>query len=830
MQIATQRPRVIAVLGPTNTGKTYLAFERMLAHGSGIMGFPLRLLARENYDRAVKLKGERQVALITGEEKIVPAFAKYFFCTVESMPIDKAVAFLAVDEIQLAADPDRGHVFTDRLLHARGLEETMFMGADTVRPLLKRLIPDVEIVTRPRFSTLTYVGPKKIQRLPPRCAVVAFTAQDVYAIAELIRRQRGGAALVMGALSPRTRNAQVSLFQSGEVDYLVATDAIGMGLNMDVDHVAFASLAKFDGATHRDLRPHEFAQIAGRAGRHMSHGTFGVTGEAPEMAPDVIARIEAHDFEPLTSFNWRNPVLDFRSIDALRASLARDPDTAGLRRAAPAADERVFNDLLRDPEVASRATWPGAVKLLWQVCQIPDFGRGAGDRHARLLGQIFRMLCEHGNLSADWLAAQIAALDTLDGGIDTLLQRIAHIRLWTFVAHRPDWVEDLAHWQGRTRAVEDRLSDALHRALTQRFVDVRTTSLLRRLQDRERLVAAVDAEGEVLVEGHHVGRLEGFKFVADAADGELAGRAVSNAAFRALGGELSRRAVDLIAAPATDLSFGADAVLRWKDVPVARLLAGPTPLKPQIVLIGGELFEGAARAKVEARIWSFAMDEIARVLAPLVRAAAADLSGHVRGLVYQVVEGLGSVPRGSVELLVARLQKADFSSLRRLGIWVGKHDVYMPDLVRAKAAHMASLLWVVHQSLSEMPGLPPAGRTSVPLAGIVPVGFLRAAGFRPLGARAVRLDIVERLAVSCRARAKDGVFAADATLANLLGCSVGDLQGVLSALGYRAASANEQGPCFRIASAKPPRMRGVRQPPRASLHSPFSKLKDLVLP
>jgi ATP-dependent RNA helicase SUPV3L1/SUV3 len=819
------RPRVIAVLGPTNTGKTYLAFERMLAHGSGVMGFPLRLLARENYDRAVKLKGERQVALITGEEKIVPPYAKYFFCTVESMPVDKKVAFLAVDEIQLAADPDRGHVFTDRLLYARGLEETMFMGADTIRPLLKRLIPDVEVVTRPRFSTLSYVGPKKIQRLPPRCAVVAFTAQDVYAIAELIRRQRGGAALVMGALSPRTRNAQVALFQSGEVDYLVATDAIGMGLNMDVDHVAFASLAKFDGTFHRDLKPSEFAQIAGRAGRHMSNGTFGVTGEAPEMAPDVIERIEAHEFEALTTLNWRNPALEFQSVDALRASLARVPDHPGLRRVLPAADERASNDLLRDPEVASRATSADAVKRLWQVCQIPDFGRGAGDGHTRLLAEIYRMLCERRSLPADWLAARIAALDTLDGGIDTLLQRIANIRIWTFVSHRADWVEDHLHWQDRARAVEDRLSDALHQALTQRFVDARTTTLLRRLQDRERLMAAVDAEGEVLVEGHHVGRLEGFRFVADLAEGELAGRAVSNAAFRALGFELSRRAVDLIAAPPVDLSLSSDATVQWKGVPVARLLAGATPLKPRIGLIGGELFEGATRDKVETRLASFVTGEIETTLAPLARAAAADIGGHTRGLVYQLVESLGSVPRTTVDALVGRLQKADFSSLRRLGIWVGRHDVYMPELVRPKAARLAALLWAVHRDVRPIPVVPPAGRTSIVS---LPEGFLRAAAYRSLGSLAVRLDIVERLAETCRASAKNGLFAADAPLANLLGCSSADLERVLAALGYRPAPTDE-GPRFRLAP-KPMRPRAQKSGPRDGRASPFSKLKDLVLP
>ena len=829
MQIATQRPRVIAVLGPTNTGKTYLAFERMLGHGSGIMGFPLRLLARENYDRAVKLKGERQVALITGEEKIIPPFAKYFFCTVESMPIDKKVAFLAVDEIQLAADADRGHVFTDRLLYARGEEETMFMGADTVRPLLKKLIPEAEIVTRPRFSTLSYVGPKKIQRLPPRSAVVAFTAQDVYAIAELIRRQRGGAALVMGALSPRTRNAQVALFQSGEVDYLVATDAIGMGLNMDVDHVAFASLAKFDGTFHRELRAHEFAQIAGRAGRHMSHGTFGVTGEAGEIAPEIIERIEGHDFQPLTTLNWRNPALDFRSVDHLRASLQQLPDLTILRRAVPAADERAFNDLLRDPDVARQATSFERVQRLWQVCQIPDFGRGAGDGHARLLAQIYKMLGESRHIPADWLAARIAALDTLDGGIDTLLQRIANIRIWTFVAHRPDWVDDHVHWQERARKVEDRLSDALHQALTQRFVDVRTTSLLRRLQDRESLTAAVDAEGEVLVEGHHVGKLEGFRFVADRAEGELAGRAVSNAAFRALGSEIARRAVDLLAAPDGDLTLSDSAMLHWKGIAIARLLAGPTPLRPRIALIGGELCEGVTRERIEARLNAFVAGEIAATLATLVRASSAELSGHVRGLVYQLCEALGSVPRWSAEALVQRLQKQDYSALRRNGIWVGRHDIYMPDLLKPKPARLAALLWSVHHGLREMPALPPAGRTSLVPDPPLPEGFLRAAGYRLLGARAVRFDIVERLADAARTSAIKGLFAVDAPLANLLGCSAAETDAVLTSLGYRPAT-TEAGRRFRLPTNKPVRALPQKTERRAAPDSPFSKLKDLVLP
>ena len=807
MQIDTRRARVVAVLGPTNTSKTYLALERMLGHGSGMMGFPLRLLARENYDRAVRLKGPREVALITGEEKIVPPFAKYFFCTVESMPVDRKVAFLVVDEIQLCADPDRGHVFTERLLYARGEEETMFMGADTIRPLLKRLVPEAEVVTRPRFSTLSYVGAKKIHRLPTRSAVVGFTAQDVYAIAELIRRQRGGAALVMGALSPRTRNAQVALFQSGEVDYLVATDAIGMGLNMDIDHVAFAATEKFDGNVQRPLRPEEMAQIAGRAGRHMSDGTFGVTGEAAELSPDMVQRIEEHSFDALRHLYWRNPALDFSSVAALKAGLAKEPQEVGLRRAGVAADERAFDELMRDGEVASRTGARDTVQRLWQVAQIPDFGRTSPERHARLLSRIYLLLAEHGRLPTDWLAAQIATLDNVDGAIDALLQRIANIRIWTFVSHRPDWVIDHAHWQERTRDIEDRLSDALHRALTQRFVDVRTTQLMKRLQERERLSTSVGSDGAVLVEGHHVGRLVGFKFSAERADTELAGRAVSSAAFRALRTELDARAARLIAAPDEAIELAPDATLQWEGVAVARLVPGPSALKPRIVLIGGELLDGVAHHKVEARLVARVASEVRAVLAPLLRASESDLTGSARGLVYQLVEGLGTVPRDTVAPLVARLQKSDFSALRRLGIWVGRRDVYFPDLLKPKPAAFSALLWAVEQGAIPVPALPPAGRTSIAFDAVLPAGFLRAVGYRAAGPRAVRMDIVERVVELVRG----GTPASDPSIANLLGCSQAEAEAVVAALAPTARR----------------RHRGGRV--RVSPDSPFAKLKDLAI-
>jgi ATP-dependent RNA helicase SUPV3L1/SUV3 len=534
--------RVTAVLGPTNTGKTYLAIERMLGHRSGMIGFPLRLLARENYDRALKLKGPRQVALVTGEEKIVPPGARYFFCTVESMPVDRPVDFLAIDEVQLCADRERGHVFTDRVLHARGAEETMLLGAATIRPVLSKLVPEAETLARPRFSTLAYSGARNINRLPPRSAAIAFSAAEVYVLAELMRRRRGGTAVVLGALSPRTRNAQVALFESGEVDYLVATDAIGMGLNLNLDHVAFSRLEKFDGRMLRSLSPAEIGQIAGRAGRHMNDGTFGVTGQAKAMAPELVEAVEAHRFEPLRFVYWRNHWLDFGSLHRLLRSLERRPPMAELVRAREPEDSLVLADLARDPEVERLAVHPDAVALLWEVCRIPDFTKILSEQHRGLLRRIYaHLMTGEGRLPEDWVARRIARIDRADGDIDALVARISHIRTWTYITHRGAWLDDAAHWQERTRAIEDRLSDALHERLTQRFVDRRTAILIRRLEGGEQLLAAVKRDGEVLVEGEHLGRLDGFRFTPDDGVGAEDGRAILSAARRALALEIPSR-------------------------------------------------------------------------------------------------------------------------------------------------------------------------------------------------------------------------------------------------------------------------------------------------
>ncbi|MBF0306312.1 MAG: disulfide oxidoreductase, partial [Alphaproteobacteria bacterium] len=574
-----------------------------MGHASGMIGFPLRLLARENYERVVRAKGIGAVALLTGEEKIVPPRAAYFICTVESMPVDRRVAFLAVDEIQLCADPDRGHIFTDRLLHARGEHETMFLGAETIRPLLRQLVPDAQFVTRPRFSRLAYAGPRKLTRLPSRSAVVAFSAADVYVMAELIRRQRGGAAVVLGALSPRTRNAQVGLYQAGEVDYLVATDAIGMGLNMDVDHVAFAELRKFDGRSPRALEASEVAQIAGRAGRHMNDGTFGTTGDAGGIESEIVEAVENHSFAPLRRLFWRNGALRFASVEALLASLSTHPTHPGLARVRDADDHLALAVLARDDEIRKATGHPERVRLLWEVCQIPDFRKVMAEAHTRLLGAVFRHLIgPEKRLPDDWLDGQVRRLDRTDGDIDHIVGRIANIRTWTYVSHRGDWLRDPAHWQERTRAIEDRLSDALHERLTQRFVDRRTSTLVKKLKDQDELLAAVTRAGEVLVEGHHVGTLAGFAFV-PAESGDLnAARALMAAASRALRGEIRQRVAKLAAEPDDAFTLDGDGALRWRNEAVARLVPGPEPLRPGLEPLVTELLDGPQRDKIRRRL------------------------------------------------------------------------------------------------------------------------------------------------------------------------------------------------------------------------------------
>ena len=761
--------RVTAVLGPTNTGKTYLAIDRMLGHSSGMIGFPLRLLARENYDRIVQIKGAGQVALVTGEEKILPPGARYFCCTVESMPVDRPVSFLAVDEIQLCADPERGHVFTDRLLHARGLAETMFLGAETIKPVLQRLVPEAEFITRPRFSTLAYNGPQKLTRLPPRSAVVAFSAAEVYATAELIRRQRGGTAVVLGALSPRTRNAQVALFEAGEVDYLVATDAIGMGLNLDLDHVAFARLRKFDGRGRRRLNAQEIGQIAGRAGRHMSDGTFGTTSEIGPLSEELVDAVENHRFDPLAFVHWRSIDLDFRDAQSLLKSLERRPPRPELLLVRNAEDQMALATLVRDPEIAQIATTADSVALLWEVCQVPDFRKILSDHHAQLLSQIYlRLMRNDLRLPEDWVGGQLQRLERTDGDIDHLIQRIAHVRTWTYITHRGDWLQDNDHWQGRARAIEDSLSDALHERLTQRFVDRRTAVLVRRLRGDGELIGAVRKNGEVLVEGEFVGRLKGFQFQPDEeVTGEDA-RPLLTAARRALTGEIPRRIKQL--EQDNDGAFVlVEDRIAWRGTPFARLAAGDTVLTPRIEVLHSDFLDGPARERLRKRAVTWLARHIRAQLAPLFKAQEAELSAPGRGLLFQLVEALGTLPRRPLAAQLATLTKADRKALAALGVRLGAASLFMPKLQNPRMLALRARLWAVRQGCP-LPALPAVGVKTFDLAteagaayaGLpAPEDFCHAIGYRRVTrksgtALAVRADVLERLSREVYKRATAG--------------------------------------------------------------------------
>ncbi len=782
-----QAGTVTAVLGPTNTGKTHYAIERMLARESGVIGLPLRLLAREVYDKIVALRGAQAVSLITGEEKIAPPRARFHVCTVEAMPLGHPVDFVAVDEIQLCADPDRGHVFTDRLLHARGRYETLLIGSETMRSRIAGLVPGVRYQGRMRFSTLSWTGSKKLSRLKPRTAVVAFSVDQVYAIAELIRRQRGGAAVVMGALSPRTRNAQVALYQEGDVDYMVATDAIGMGLNMDVDHVAFAGTAKFDGWRHRALEPNELAQIAGRAGRYTKDGTFGVTGEAPLLAPETVEAIEDHRFRPVGKLNWRNTDLRFHSVEALLASLDAAPPHQDLVRAREAEDQAVLRTLWDEHGMRSLADRGDRVRLLWDCCQIPDFRKVSPGEHATLVGRIYRFLLEDAHcIPADWLASQIGRLDRVHGDIDVLSKRLAFIRTWTYVANRPGWVEDAEHWRGETRAVEDRLSDALHERLTQQFVDRRTSVLMRRLKQKERLVAEVNDKGEVSAEGHFLGRLDGFRFTVDetASGDEL--RTLRSASLSALGAELARRADKLYLSPDSEIDLTDQGGLMWGTDAIGRVSKGDDPLAPKITVFVDDMAEPAVAEKVERRLRHWLGRRVNALFEPMLAMRDDEaITGLARGVAFRIAENFGIVPRREISDDLKALAQEDRALLRKHGVRFGQHFVFMPALLKPAPTRMRLLLWSLAQDLDVFPDAPPPGHVTVPVAPGAPEGYYHMAGYRPCGARALRIDMLERLADLIRPLDARAGFEATQDMLSITGCTHEQFAELMAGLGFQ---------------------------------------------
>jgi ATP-dependent RNA helicase SUPV3L1/SUV3 len=790
--------RVRAVLGPTNTGKTHLAIERLCGHSSGAIGFPLRLLAREVYDKVRALKGDKHVALITGEERIEPEGARYLLCTAEAMPVWRnrpgkpgegdggAPAFVALDEAQLAADPERGHIFTDRLLNARGREETMLLGSATLEPMVRALVPRAEIEDRPRFSTLTHAGSTKLSRLPPRSALVAFSAEQVYAMAEMLRRFRGGAAVVMGALSPETRNRQVELFQSGEVDYIVATDAIGMGLNLDVTHVAFASLSKFDGRRQRRLTPAEMAQIAGRAGRHHQDGTFGTLsgGKAKdgfaggaEFAEEEIYAIEEHRFAPLTHLFWREAEPRFDTIATLVADLEASPGLESLVPAPEAIDLAVLKRLAEDPAILAGVTTPGLVRRLWEACQLPDFRQHGPDAHARFVTRLWQDLRE-GYLGADYVAGRIAELDRAQGDIDTLQGRIAAIRSWAYICQRPDWVLARDEMAARARAAEARLSDALHQRLTERFVNRRTSILMKTMgKDSALLRVALDEHGHVTVEGEPIGHLEGFRFVVDALAGSEERKLMLAAAEKHMPRLLAEKAQRLVASELGDLTVEGGKVMRGAQI-IASLERGKSRARPRLVLAKElNVLEPVHRVRV-AEALELWFDAALAPLAPLrtIEEAALDTAAgsEVRALLLTLADHAGTVPREYAGLAVIPKEKRPL--LRRLGVIIGALDVFVPALLKPGPRALLKEIGADARPVHAAMGAVIAGEKHLP------------AGYRRAGSQAVRVDMAEKLfraAHDTRTAAGARSFRLDPALATSMGLALDNFVRLMRDAGFR---------------------------------------------
>ena len=830
------------VLGPTNTGKTHLALERMTGYASGMIGFPLRLLARENYDRLVGRLGADKVGLLTGEEQILPPSARYLCCTVESMPVEplalsnlacRRFDFVAVDEVQLAGDRERGHIFTDRIMNARGAFETMLMGAETAAPLLKALLPDARFEFRQRMSKLVYAGPKKLTRLPRRSAVVAFSTSDVYQIAEFVRRLRGGTAVVMGRLSPRTRNAQVDLYQNGDVDFLIATDAIGMGLNLDLGHVALAADIKFDGRHMRKLSPAEMAQIAGRAGRHVKDGTFGVTAGCRVLEPEVIEAIEQHSFVPLRSFYWRNRDLNFGSIDMLIESLEAPPPLPFLIRKGDALDHQALIALSGRKEVRVAVQGANDVRLLWDVASIPDFRQSLHESHYDLLAGVYMALVSNGVLAKDTVARAINQLDRFDGDLDTLMTRLAYIRTWTYITNRSDWTDTPVEWQTRARRIEDKLSDCLHERLSERFVDKRAAHLSRKLKEMKNLIASVKDDGTVVVEGEEVGQLIGFFFKPTLADGDEKATILA-AARRSLPDEIERR-VQAFAASA-DAAFQIDdkGVVVWREATVAQLVKGESLYQPRTELASSDLLSIDQTQRMQTRLANFLTAHIKAVLGRLTILATPDqimlapatnakkpdsetthakvsdavwknpagdaadhhtnegdpravaqttaialdrsdvpvsLSGAAKGIAYMVFERLGSVPTSAVAHLIRNMHETDKPVLASLGLRFGVETVYMPEMLKPAQISLRGLLWSLHEVVFFDGAPPPAGRVAIDAIADVPDTYWLAIGYRRLGQRVMRVDMVERVAMLVRVAAREGQFKITEDMLSLAGAT-----------------------------------------------------------
>ena len=821
--------KISAVLGPTNTGKTHFAIETMLSFESGMIGFPLRLLAREVYDKVVSKVGINKVALITGEEKIIPSEAKYFLCTVESMPIDKYLDFVAVDEIQMCSDHERGHIFTDRLLNMRGNKLTMLMGSNTIKNIISKLDDDIEFINRNRLSKLSYSGHKKISRIDRKTAIIAFSAEEVYAIAELIRRQKGGAAIVMGSLSPKTRNAQVALYQSGDVDFLVATDAIGMGINMDLDHVYFSNLKKFDGKKSRRLNLSEIGQIAGRAGRYLNDGSFGITGQCKEIISEEVDLLENHKFEDIQSLFWRNSELNFNNPSSLIRSLDEKPQKYWLRKIHEREDEKALKFFLRDKNLINQENNKYELKLLWECCQIPDFVKKTYGNHYEVIGNVFKYLnSKKGKITNDYMHLQLMKLNKFEGNVDSLSNRIANVRTWSYVSNKNNWVENQNYWIEKTKILEDKLSERLHEELTKTFIDKRASVLARGLKQDMKFETNILENNDVMIDNQFIGKINGLKLELDLKKGALETdiKSLKKAARQTVGPELERRIQTIIETSLIELHE--DFKIYWNKSPIVKLTAGKDYLEPDFELIVDDILEHNQKQKLINFIGKWLKNKIEITLKSLVDLKnIKESKSSIKALAFQLYENNGVLKRDQVYDYLKKMPQEDRKILRDLGVKFGRYHIFLHKLIKPEAVSLRTLLWKNYNQKYLNLKPPTFGLNFLHGTKNMNKNFMLLCGFEKFNNFFVRIDILERLFVKIinSDTKKDSEIKMIPEMLNLLGCSKENFKNLLKNMNYKIIEKDGETFLKYISPKKIKRF----QIKKVSKESPFNILKNLNL-
>ena len=824
---------IIAVLGPTNTGKTHFAIERMLQFGSGIIGLPLRLLAREVYEKCIQKVGAEKVALITGEEKIIPPYADYFLCTVESMPLDINTEFVAIDEIQMCADSERGHIFTDRLLNMRGDKLTMFLGSNIMQNIIQKFVPEVEFIFKERFSKLSYSGHKKISRLPGRTAIIAFSVDEVYALAEFVRRQRGGAAIVMGSLSPKTRNAQVELYQSGDVDFLVATDAIGMGINMDIDHISFSNLNKFDGRRNRHLRLTEIGQIAGRAGRYMNDGTFGITGKCDELSPEQIDKLENHKFDSVINIYWRNSNLDFSNIESLLNSLDQKPYDYSLLRNKDLLDENVLKTLIVKNNQIKTDYKNNNLSTLWECCQIPDFTRSSYNEHIDIIRKVFEFLVsDKGKIPNEWMRAQLNGLDNESGNIDTIANRISHVRTWAYVSYKKNWVENSDYWIAKTKDIEDKLSAKLHEELSKSFIDRRISILSKHLKQDAKLETKISEKDEVIIDKQFIGTIKGLRLNLDFSSTALQTdiKSIKKAARQGVVEELKKRINNIVEQniESAALQLKEDFKIFWKENPIATIIPGKDYLNPKIKLLIDDSLDVDEQSELKNYLEKWIDKEKNLHLNDLIKTSKIHFeNSYARALCFRLFENHGVLKRLDAEDLLKNLDKEQRANIKKIGIKIGRYHIYQPLMIKPKAVNLKIILWNCFNNKTRREKCPTFGLNFLKNFETKNKEFLLICGFETFENYIIRVDMLEKLFIKILSSTNNNQFSISSEMLNLLGCGKEDFEKLLKLMNYKKIDKDKD--LFSYDFKHKDKKKINKDNVKKNINNPFASLKNLSL-